>query len=216
MRRTRVKICGVRDLETALAAADAGADAVGFIFVPGGPRTIAPEDAAAIMYALPPMLTSVGVVRDLSVDAFCDVEQSCPCELMQLHGSEDERTVMQCGPGVMKAVRFAASTIASELRRWSRLGEVSAVLVDGPQPGSGETIDWHRLAEAAASVPIPKPLVLAGGLTPDNVGEAVRVVRPFAVDVSSGVESERGVKDAAKIRAFCSAVAAADAELCRE
>ena len=91
--RTRVKICGIRDRDAAAVAAQAGADAVGFILVPGLPRTVEPEDAAAIMYALPPMVNSVGVVRNLSVDEFADLEQRCPCELMQLHGDEDDKTV---------------------------------------------------------------------------------------------------------------------------
>ena len=130
---------------------------------------------------------------------------------MQLHGDEDERTVKACGPGVIKAIRFDPATIVSELRRWSRLAEVDAVLVDGPNAGSGETLDWGALAAAHTQVAVPKPLVLAGGLNPENVAEAIRVVRPFAVDVSSGVESEPGVKDAQKIHEFCAAVRAADA-----
>ena len=98
--RTRVKVCGIKDPASAGVAAEAGADAIGFILVPGLPRTIEPEAAAAIMYALPPMVNSVGVVRDLSVDEFAELEQRCPCELMQLHGDEDDKTVAACGPGV--------------------------------------------------------------------------------------------------------------------
>jgi len=204
--RTRVKICGVRDAETARVAADAGADAIGLVFVPGTPRFVEPDDAAEIMFALPPFVTAVGVVRDLSVDDFSDLEQKCPCPLMQLHGDEADATVSACGPGVVKAIAFEPQTIESDLRRWSRIAEVDAVLVDGPRAGSGETIDWHRLAAAMANVAAPKPLILAGGLTAENVGEAISIVRPFAVDVSSGVEADKGVKDPAKIAAFCAAV----------
>jgi phosphoribosylanthranilate isomerase len=209
--RTRIKVCGIKDAEAARVAAEAGADAIGFILVPGLPRTIEPEDAARIMYALPPMVNSVGVIRDLSVDEFADLEQRCPCELMQLHGSEDDRTVAACGPGVIKAFKFDAQTIDADLRRWSRLAEVAAVLVDGSSGGAGESFDWARLADAMAGVPLPKPVIVAGGLDPDNVGEAIRACRPWAVDVSSGVESAPGVKDHGKIRAFCQAVRDADA-----
>jgi len=209
--RTRVKVCGIRDRASAMVAAEAGADAVGFIFVEKTPRSIEPEEAAQIMFALPPMVSSVGVVRDLSVNEFCDLEQRCPCELMQLHGGEDEKTVSACGPGVVKAFKFDAGTIEADLRRWCRLPDVGAVLVDGSSGGAGESFDWARLAEAVAAVPSPKPVIVAGGLTPDNVGEAIRAVRPWAVDVSSGVESSPGVKDHGAVRAFCEAVRAADA-----
>lgn len=211
--RTRVKVCGIKDERAAMVAAEAGADAVGFILVPKLARTIEPEDAAAIMYALPPMVNSVGVVRNLSVDEFADLEQRCPCELMQLHGDEDDRTVAACGPGVIKAFRFDTDSVAADLRRWCRLPEVSAILVDGSAGGEGESFEWSRLAEAVASLPLPKPIIVAGGLTPDNVGEAIRACRPWAVDVSSGVETEPGVKDLGAIRAFCEAVRAADAEV---
>lgn len=208
--RTRIKVCGVRDLETAMVAAEAGADAIGFVFVESSPRYIEPEAAAAIMGALPPMVTAVGVVRDLDVDAFCDLEQRCPCVLMQLHGSEDDKTVAACGPGVIRGIRFDAKTIEGELKHWSRLPEVDAILVDGSAGGEGAAFDWDRLASASAAAPISKPLIVAGGLTPANVGQAIRAVRPWAVDVSSGVESAPGVKDHSAIRAFCAAVRSAD------
>lgn len=209
--RTRIKVCGIRDADAASVAAEAGADAVGFVFVEKTPRFIAPEEAARIMFGLPPMVSSVGVVRDLSVDEFCDVEQKCPCEMMQLHGAEDDKTVAACGPGVIKAIRFDTETIEGDLRRWFRLNEVGAVLVDGSSGGTGESFDWPRLADAIGAAPIPKPVIVAGGLSPDNVGEAIAAVRPWAVDVSSGVESEPGVKDHGAIRAFCQAVRGADA-----
>lgn len=193
-----------------MVAAEAGADAIGFIFVPKLPRTIEPEDAAAIMYALPPMVNSVGVVQNLTVNQFADLEQRCPCELMQLHGDEDDRTVAACGPGVIKAFKFSKDTIASDLRRWCRLPEVAAILVDGSAGGAGEAFEWDALAEAVGSLPLPKPIIVAGGLHPDNVGEAIRACRPWAVDVSSGVESAPGVKDHGKIKAFCEAVRDAD------
>ncbi len=210
--RTRVKICGVRDVETAWAAAEAGADAVGLVFAPGSPRQVEPDAALEIVFNLPPMVSGVGVIRDLSVDAFCELEQVCPCELWQLHGREDEKTAKACGPGVVKAIGFEAGTILAELQRWDAVDEVAALLIDNANAGSGEAIDWAALRAAMDDADLSKPLILAGGLGPENVGEAVRVVRPFGVDVSSGVEGERGVKDPDLIEAFCRAVMRADAD----
>lgn len=208
MARTRIKVCGIRTHEAATAAADAGADAIGFIFVRSSPRYIKPESAFEIMSVLPPMVSTVGVVMNMSIDAFSDLEESCPTTYSQLHGSEDETLTRQCGPGVIRAIRFDAETIAAELQRWDALEEVDAILVDGSDGGEGQVFEWAKLAGAAAE--ISKPIFLAGGLTPENVGEAVRAVRPYGVDVSSGVEKERGVKDLALIAAFCEAVRRAD------
>ncbi|MFO0832817.1 MAG: phosphoribosylanthranilate isomerase [Phycisphaerales bacterium] len=202
--RTRVKICGVRDVETAQAAAAAGADAIGLVFVEESPRYVDPDSAFEVMSALPPFVASVGVFRDIDVDGFADIEGLCPTQYTQFHGDEDVATVKGCGPDVIKAVRFDPLTIARDLLKWASLDEVCAVLVDAPTPGAGQAFDWRELEPHMGL--ITKPIILAGGLTPDNVAEAVRVLRPYAVDVSSGVESERGVKDTGKIRAFCAAV----------
>jgi phosphoribosylanthranilate isomerase len=213
--RTRIKICGIKDPDAAFAAADAGADAVGFIFVPGSPRFIEPDEAAGIMLALPPLLHAVAVVRDLSVDEFCELEQMCPTTLTQLHGRETEDTVRACGPGVIKAFSYDDATIASQLARWGSVEEVDAVLIDSGQGGTGHALPWDELArhlDHARDAGFDKPVFLAGGLTPDNVAGAVRLVRPYAVDVSSGVESAPGAKDQAKIAAFCAAVRDADRE----
>ena len=206
--RTRIKICGVRSAEIARAAIDAGADAVGFVFVRASPRAIEPERAAEIMARLPPFAATVGVFVNISVDTFCDVEEACPTNYSQLQGSEDEKTVRACGPGVIRAVRYDAATIDAELARWDAVAEVDAILVDGSAGGAGEAFDWSALTPRLAAV--RKPVFLAGGLTPRNVGDAIRAVRPYAVDVSSGVEQERGVKDPAMIGAFCRAVREAD------
>ncbi|GAB4386984.1 MAG: phosphoribosylanthranilate isomerase [Phycisphaerales bacterium] len=208
MPRTRIKICGIRDAEALDAAVENGADAVGFMLIAESPRFIEPEQATDLMYMLPPLVTAVGVVRNLSVDQFCEIEQRFPAPIMQLHGSEPEKTVASCGPGVIKAVQFNAGTIEADLRRWNQVEEVDAILVDGSPGGQGKTFDWHTLAEHLQS--IDKPIFLAGGLNPENVAEAIRIVRPYAVDVSSGVESAPGVKDPALIEAFCRAVAEAD------
>lgn len=208
--RTRVKICGVRSVDDLLAAADAGADAVGFVFYKHSPRYLRPDDAWELSQSLPVFVASVGLFVNATVDDFCEIEQACPTILSQLHGDEDEDTVSQCGPSVIKAVRFDEATIADELARWSEVDEVAAILVDGSAGGKGESFDWKRLAPHVEGC--AKPIVLAGGLTPENVGEAIRTVRPYAVDVSSGVELSPGVKDAAKIAAFCRAVRRADAD----
>ena len=207
MPRTRIKICGVRTPEIALAAVDAGADAIGFMFVRNSVRAISPEAAAEIMWSLPPMITTVGVFMNASVDTFADIEEQCPTHYAQLHGNEDEPTVRACGPAI-KAIRYHPDTIRADLERWDAIDEVDAILVDGGGGGEGVSFDWSGLAKAAEG--IATPIILAVGLTPDNVGEAIRAVRPYAVDVSSGVERERGEKDPALIEAFCEAVRQAD------
>src|ERR1043165_6931660 len=171
MARTRIKICGVKDLETAHVCAECGADAVGFVFVRSSPRYIAPEDAFEIMNSMPPLLSTVGVYMNPMLDAFLDIEETCPTTYSQLHGNEDEPLVRQCGPGVIKAVRFDQATIASELARWDEIEEVDAILVDAPTPGAGVPFEWDHLSAAAHG--ISKPIFLAGGLTPENVGDAI-------------------------------------------
>ncbi len=211
MPRTRIKICGIRDEESAFAAADAGADAVGFVFYRQSPRFIEPDDAWQIVGMLPPFVSSVGLFVNADLDRFMLTEEQCPTDQSQLHGQESEDLVRQCGPNVIKAIRYDPATIAAELARWDRIDEVDAILVDGSAGGQGTSFDWSGLV--AAKENLAKPLILAGGLTPENVGEAIRIVRPFAVDVSSGVESTPREKDPDLIEAFCRAVRRADAEL---
>lgn len=211
MARTRIKICGIKTVDAARAASDAGADAVGFVFHAASPRFIAPESAWEILAQLPPFLTSVGLFVEPSIERFCDIEEQCPTGMSQFHGNEDEEVVRECGPNIIKGVRFDPATIGDELARWDEVEEVAAILIDGSDGGQGLACDWKALAaaigeRAAGSTPI----ILAGGLTPENVGEAIRIVRPWGVDVSSGVESSRGVKDAALIARFCEAVQRAD------
>lgn len=212
--RTRVKICGVRSPDDALAAVDAGADAVGLVFHKSSPRAIDPADAWAILSSLPPLVSSVGLFVDATLDEFCEVEEICPTDYSQLHGDEGVELVRQCGPRVIKAVRFDPATIREQLALWDDVEEVDAVLIDGSSGGKGVAFDWGALAQAVGGPGAPnveKPIIIAGGLTPENVGAAIRAVRPFGVDVSSGVEADRGVKDYARIRAFCAAVRQADA-----
>ncbi|QYU68153.1 hypothetical protein J4558_25510 [Leptolyngbya sp. 15MV] len=153
------------------------------------------------------MVTTVGVFVNASVDTFCDIEEVCPTNYAQLQGSENEETVRACSPAI-KGLRFDPESIRAELERWDAMDEIEAILVDGSAGGEGQSFDWSRLAEVAQDV--SKPLIIAGGLTPENVGEAIRALRPYAVDVSSGVERVRGEKDPELIERFCDAVRAAD------
>lgn len=210
MPRTRIKICGVRDADTALAAAECGADAIGLVFVKTSPRYVGPAAAWDIAAYLPPFVSSVGLFMNTKPDEIEKVRELCPFDLVQLHGQEPEPTVRALGSGVIKAVRFDAATIEADLMKWSRLTEVEAVLVDGSAGGEGEAFDWEALAKVTDSC--AHPIILAGGLTPQNVGDAIRIVRPWAVDVSSGVEREKGVKDIELIAEFCEAVRLADLE----
>lgn len=211
MPRTRVKVCGVRDEETALCAAECGADAVGLVFVKSSPRFVTPERAWEIASYLPPFVSTVGLFVNATRKEIEAVREMCPFDFPQLHGQEAEPVVRDCGPMVIKAVRFDAATIEAELRRWSRFSEVDAVLVDGSAGGEGEAFDWNILAGLRDAC--DHPIILAGGLTPENVEEAISIVRPWAVDVSSGVEKEKGVKDPRLIAAFCDAVRRSDAAL---
>lgn len=210
MARTRVKICGIRNEDALLAAAESGADAVGFMFVEDSPRYVDPEVAFDLGTMLPPFIATVAVVADPDADSFGDLEQSCPTSHVQLHGNESDRIVKSCGPDVIKAVRFNPDTIAQELAHWDDDENVFAILVDGSAGGAGVSFDWSLLRPHMENC--GKPIILAGGLTPDNVGDAIRSLRPYGVDVSSGVERGKGIKDPALIEAFCAAVRRADME----
>ena len=143
--RTRIKICGIRDAGAAHTAAEAGADAIGFVFARSSPRFIEPADAALIMGDLPPFLVTVGLFVDPSLDDFVGAEEQCPTHYTQFHGAEPEPLVRQCGPDIIKAVRFNAGTIEADLAKWGRIEEVAAVLVDGSAGGMGEAFDWAAL-----------------------------------------------------------------------
>lgn len=156
---------------------------------------------------LPPMVASVGVFMNTSIDSFLDIEEQCPTTHTQLHGEESEELIASCAP-IIKAIRFSPATIADDLQRLDENENVEAILIDGPSPGAGVPFQWTDLRPHLEN--IAKPVFLAGGLTPENVGEAVRTLRPYGVDVSSGVERDRGVKDPALIEAFCEAVRRAD------
>jgi phosphoribosylanthranilate isomerase len=187
----RVKICGVTRREDALAAVRLGADALGFNFWPGSKRYLAPAAARDIIRSLPPLVTTVGVFVDPSRDEVVAAAAVSGVQLLQLHGDEPPEACRRLPLPVLKGLRVTGPETLALLQRYQG---VAGFLLDAPSAGyggSGRTFDWSVAAEAAARATV----VLAGGLTPDNVAEAVRQVRPFAVDVASGVESAPGLKD---------------------
>lgn len=206
MARTRIKICGITDVQSAEAAVEAGADAIGLVFAKGSPRRIDFDTAIEITDVLPPFVTAVGVFQ-LANAADAELDEWWG-EWVQLHGSEDEALVEKIAEShkVIRGFRFSKESIM----QWNRCSCIEAMLIDGSAGGGGETFDHAQLARLTGRLDVP--IILAGGLTPENVGDAIRTVRPFAVDVSSSVEKEPGVKDPNRIRAFCKAVRQADAE----
>ena len=200
---TRVKICGITRAEDAQLAARLGAWAVGFVFWPRSPRAITTDAARAIVRELPPLVTPVGVFVNEAPDVVSDVARAVGLGAVQLHGDETPEIVAAIQARVMKAVTVETAGA----HRWP---DRVTLLVDAHDPerrgGTGRAADWQRAAELARR----RPIVLAGGLTPENVGEALRVVGPAAIDVSSGVESAPGIKDAARLRALFDAVGRAE------
>lgn len=209
-RRTRVKICGITRIEDALAAVRAGADAIGLVFYPQSPRAVSAQTARAICLALPPFVTTVGLFVDAEADAVDAVLREVPLDTLQFHGAEDADYCARFGRRFLKALRMRDDTDVAALR--SEYGAASALLLDTYRPGvpggTGEVFDWERVPRALAG-----EIVLAGGLNPANVAAAIATARPYAVDVSGGVESAPGIKDAQRIAAFIDAVQTADREL---
>ena len=204
---TRIKICGITRREDAELAVELGASALGFNFYPPSPRYIAPETAREIIRsAVPPPVMAVGVFADETDAArVLAVARRAGMGAIQLHGTGVDGGFEWPMP-LIRAVSVGEGFAPEQIRSL----RASAILLDAPHPtlkgGTGLTIDWAKAREATRFARI----ILAGGLTPENVGEAIRQVQPFAVDVASGVESSPGVKDAAKLRAFFAAVHAAD------
>ena len=202
---TKVKICGVTTVADALAAAEAGADLIGLNFYAGSPRHVPPVVAAEIARALPPFVLRVGVFVNPPVELVLRAIGDAGLNLLQFHGDETSEFCTQFGVMSVKAVRVRDAESLSTLANFS----TDAWLLDAYSAaglgGTGEKFNWDL---AIAAQKFGKPIFLAGGLTPENVAAAVRRVRPFAVDVASGVESAPGKKDAAKMRAFIAAVRA--------
>jgi len=195
---TKVKICGITSREDALVAVEAGADALGFVFFEKSPRYLAPEQAAQIIAALPPFVQAVGLFVNAELDFVNRTADLCGLDLVQLHGDESPSYCQSVHRRIMKAFRVRGMESLAVLPDY----QVSAYLLDAYSPnaygGTGERFDW----DCAIAAKKHGPIVLAGGLDPDNVAAAVAKVAPYAVDVSSGVESQPGRKDPEKVRRF--------------
>lgn len=217
---TRVKICGITSLEDARMAVQAGADALGFIFVENTPRFVTPEQVAPIIRALPPFVTAVGIFWDHPAGHIKAIIEACGLRVVQFHGDETPEDCQGYSVPVIKTIKLPpVSTIDGlpEYRVTERFGAllyrkvVAAYLLDSQarwSEGEGrEPLEWRSIRLMADKSPRESqlPIVLSGGLTPENVATAVSIVRPFAVDVNSGVEARLGKKDAEKVRRFIEA-----------
>ncbi|MCG6540138.1 phosphoribosylanthranilate isomerase [Pseudomonas sp. KSR10] len=195
----RSKICGITRIEDALVAAEAGADAIGLVFYAKSPRAVGIEQARAIIAALPPFVTTVGLFVNASRCELNELLDAVPLDMLQFHGDETPADCEGFHRPWYKALRVQPG---EDIRAQAvRYAGASAILLDtfvaGVPGGTGEVFDWSLIP-----ADLPKPLILAGGLSPQNVQQAVAGVRPFAVDVSGGVESSKGIKDVEKVREF--------------
>lgn len=199
----RSKICGITRIEDALVAAEAGADAIGLVFYPQSPRAVTIERARAIIAALPPFVTTVGLFVDASRCELGEILDAVPLDLLQFHGDESAADCEGHNRPYIKALRVkAGDDIAAQVDSYAN---ASGILLDtfvaGVPGGTGQAFDWSLVPRG-----LKRPIILAGGLTAENVRDAIDQVRPYAVDVSGGVEAGKGIKDSEKIRAFMRAV----------
>ncbi|WP_047336213.1 phosphoribosylanthranilate isomerase [Pseudomonas protegens] len=203
MPAVRSKICGITRIEDALAAVAAGADAIGLVFYAKSPRAVNVQQARAIIAALPPFVTTVGLFVNASRCELGEILDAVPLDLLQFHGDESAADCEGYHRPYIKALRVkAGDDIAAACLAYPRAsGILLDTYVEGVPGGTGEAFDWSLVPQG-----LSKPIILAGGLTPDNVAAAIARVRPYAVDVSGGVEQGKGIKDPAKIRAFMQAV----------
>jgi phosphoribosylanthranilate isomerase len=208
--RTRIKICGITRPDDALKAVDLGVDAVGLVFHAPSPRAVSLSVAVETTRVLPPFVSVVALFVDPSEGAVRQVLESVPVTVLQFHGNEDPVFCRGFGRPYIKAVAMrSAEVIEVSSQRYS---DASGLLLDtyreGVAGGTGATFDWTMIPSRP-----PKPIVLAGGLTAENVGAAIRRVRPYAVDVSSGVEAGKGIKDLRRMQAFVREVEQASRDL---
>ena len=203
MTRVRSKICGITRVEDALAAVEAGADAIGLVFYAKSPRAVSIEQAKAIVAALPPFVTSVGLFVDMPRETLQALLREVPLDLLQFHGDESPADCEGFARPYIKALRVRADQdVARMMAPYSgACGILLDTFVEGVPGGTGAAFDWSLVPREAG-----KPIILAGGLTPDNVAQAIAQVCPYAVDVSGGVEAAKGIKDAGKVKAFLQAV----------
>lgn len=205
--RTRIKICGITREQDLQAAVDVGADALGFVFYAPSPRSLDVAAAASLIARTPAFVTTVALFVDADPDLVETVVERTMVDVLQFHGDEPADYCRNFQRPYIKAVRMKQETDLLDLAK--HYGDSQALLTDsfssGTAGGSGETFDWGQIPQG-----ITRPVILAGGLQPDNVAAAITQVRPYAVDVSSGVELEKGIKDAAKMAAFAEAVRKSD------
>lgn len=196
---TRIKICGITREQDIHAVANSGADALGLVFYEKSPRHVTAEQAAKLVQATPPFVTVVGLFVNPTVAFVREVLAKVPLDLLQFHGEEAPEFCRQFGRPYLKAIRVKAGVDLVECA--ARYADAQGLLLDayveGTQGGTGESFDWALIPSK-----LPLPVVLSGGLHAGNVAEAIKQVRPYAVDVSSGVEVAKGIKDAAKVAAF--------------
>jgi phosphoribosylanthranilate isomerase len=223
MPRTRIKICGLTRVEDVRAVVAAGADAIGFVFYPNSPRYVTPEQAAALIAAVPPFVTCTGLFVNAGPEQVAAIVRVAPVSLIQLHGDEtvaESATIAAaCGRQFMRVFRVKPDTQSADLLEYEQQCRAasplfSSLLLDtfvDAYGGAGKVFDWSLIPKELA----PR-VVLSGGLSVHNATDAVAAVRPYAVDISSGVEASKGIKDARKIADFVAAVRAADATIERE
>lgn len=202
----RSKICGITRIEDALSAVEAGADALGLVFYAKSPRAVTVQQARSIIAALPPFVTTVGLFVDATRCELGEILDAVPLDLLQFHGDESPADCEGYHRPYIKALRVKpGDDIAAQVARFKNAsGVLLDTYVSGVPGGTGEAFDWSLVPDDLA-----KPVILAGGLSAANVAQAIARVRPYAVDVSGGVEIAKGIKDAEKIRAFMRAVKAA-------
>ncbi|MCK9814567.1 phosphoribosylanthranilate isomerase [Pseudomonas sp. MAFF 302046] len=203
MSAVRSKICGITRIEDALAAVETGADAIGLVFYAKSPRAVTVQQARAIIAALPPFVTTVGLFVNASRCELGEILDAVPLDLLQFHGDESSADCEGYHRPYIKALRVkAGDDIAASCDAYPRAsGILLDTYVEGVPGGTGEAFDWSLVPRG-----LSKPIILAGGLSAQNVAQAIAQVRPYAVDVSGGVEQAKGIKDPAKIRAFMQAV----------
>ncbi len=200
LHRTRIKFCGITRAEDARAAVNAGADAIGLVFYSGSRRKVTQEQAEAIIRELPPFVSVVGLFVNAEAEEVAALTKALHLDCLQFHGDETPAFCEQFGRRWIKAIRVKSpEVVANALGAYHR---ASALLLDAYDPneygGTGKTFNWDWVLEADINAPV----ILAGGLTPDNVAEAIGVVRPWAVDVSGGVEEQAGIKSAQRMHEF--------------
>jgi phosphoribosylanthranilate isomerase len=203
---TRVKICGITSAEDAAAAVEAGADALGFVFVPGTPRLVHPDVAERIVKGLPPFVTTVGVFVDQPLEDVLRIAARCTLQAVQLHGEETKAFSRSIPFPVIKAIRVRDARDLAPIATYPARAFLLDAFVEGQAGGTGTPISWDVARQAKGKVPV----ILSGGLRPETVAQAVRTVRPYGVDVGSGVEASPGRKDHKKVREFIAAVREAD------